>query len=516
MKKSKMKVKILEPTAANRNQMCPFDFCRIYEAKELRVYDKGTTKYVKTYLCPVCNKKYIHEKRFPDLQIIGIGGQDYFNLNLPKKQVRVKLMPVRKNKVAKPSNQKSPTVAARSALSKEKAHEQKAAPKATIKPSVLPVTKVVPTPAAKEVPAPAAKSESAAAALTIPKPVTKALPHMITKETAEGYVVFTKMNLVNKCVHPECYSILDKIEIQFKSKKGKTVKTTAKKCYACNQYYVHISNYGGNRDIMKCLNEKAVVEYENSLKEQQELAKKAREQEVQKKLEMKMQMEEEAKRKKAEKEKQLTQAQKRAENEFEKIRKEASKANSPDNYTEIQLKDFVIKRNTFHCVHNEHILKDISASITIINQKGNFETMKVPAGYCKDCNVYFIFDDVYKRILSRGTPVCRMYDWKAIESGSAAGNMMLAQESLLRQYGYNVNANEGLSSERRKRILQILVDNSIMTKSEIISYLKFFILQRKNNSSMKMAVEKWNSDKVFIENYKLGSLQNYYVGSFKK
>ena len=108
-----------------------------------------------------------------------------------------------------------------------------------------------------------------------------------------------------------------------------------------------------------------------------------------------------------------------------------------------------------------------------------------------------------------------MYDWKAIESGSTAGNMMLAQESLLRQYGYNVNANEGLSSDRRKRILQILVDNHIMTKSEIVSYLKFFISQRKNNSSMKIAVEKWNSDKAFIENYKIGSLQNYYVGSLK-
>lgn len=186
-----------------------------------------------------------------------------------------------------------------------------------------------------------------------------------------------------------------------------------------------------------------------------------------------------------------------------------------ENHSEIHLKDFVIKRNSFRCVHSEHALKDISASITIINQKGNFETMKVPAGYCKDCNVYLIFDDVYKRILSRGTPICRMYDWKAIESGSTAGNMMLAQESLLRQYGYNVNANEGLSFDRRKRILQILVDNHIMTKSEIVSYLKFFSSQRKNNSSMKMAVEKWNSDKAFIENYKISSLQNYYVGSLK-
>lgn len=506
-----MKVKFLEPTTSNRNQMCPFDFCRIYEAKELRVYDKGTTKFVKTYLCPVCNKKYIHEKKFPDMQIIGIGSQDYFNLNLSKNQRRVKLSFHQGKKIMMPNN-KSSSVTAITAANKEKAHEPKAAPRATIK--------LYPTTVAKEAPAPAANAAPASTAFTIPSPVTKNLPHVITKETAEGYVIFTKMKLVERCVHPNCYSILDDIKIQFKSKKGKTLKMAAKKCAACNQYYVPIGTYNANRDMMKCLNEKAVLEYENRLKEQQELAQMLYEQKVQQSQELKRQMAEAGKPKEADSNKQpahqLTPAEKRVVNEFEKIRKEASKVNVSDNYTEILLKDFVIKKNTFRCIHNEHVLKDISASITIINQKGNFETMKVPAGYCKDCNVYFIFEDVYKRILSRGTPICRMYDWKAIENGSNVGNMMLAPESLLRQYGYNVNANEGLSSERRKRILQILVDNHIMTKSEIISYLKFFILQRKNNSSMKMAVEKWNSDKAFIENYKIGSLQNYYIGSLKK
>ena len=512
MKKSKMKVKFLEPTTSNRNQMCPFDFCRIYEAKELRVYDKGTTKFVKTYVCPVCNKKYIHEKKFPDMQIIGIGSQDYYNLNLSKKQRRVKLSFHQGKKISMPSNNKSASGSTIAAANKEKAHGPKAAPKATIK--------VYPTTVAKEFPAPAANAAPASTDFTIQSPVTKNLPHVITKETAEGYVVFTKMKLVDRCVHPNCYSILDEIKIQFKSKKGKTLKMAAKKCAACNQYYVPYGTYNANRDMMKCLNEKAVLEYENRLKEQQELAKMLYEQKVQQSRELKSQMAKTEPPKEADRKKQpvqqLTPAEKRAVNEFDRIRKEALKVSSSDNYSEIQLKDFVIKKNTFHCIHNEHALKDISASITIINQKGNFEIMKVPAGYCKDCNVYFIFEDVYKRILSRGTPICRMYDWKTIENGSNVGNMMLAPESLLRQYGYNVNANEGLSSERRKRILQILVDNQIMTKSEIISYLKFFISQRKNNSSMKMAVEKWNSDKAFIENYKIGSLQNYYVRSLKK
>ena len=77
-----MKVRIVEPTTANRNQMCPFDFCQLYDYKTLRVYDKGITKFVRTSICPACFNKYIREKRFPDMQIIGIGGKDYYNLKL--------------------------------------------------------------------------------------------------------------------------------------------------------------------------------------------------------------------------------------------------------------------------------------------------------------------------------------------------------------------------------------------------------------------------------------------------
>ena len=493
MKSPKMTVKIVEPTMENRNQICPFDFCHLYKMKTVRVYDNRTTKTVKTYICPACYKKYIHEKRFPDMQIVGIGGQDYFNLNLPKEQLRVRLSMPRDNKASKLISKKVASATT------------KAAPRAAIKSSVLPATKKALA---------NANDTAGSTTATDPSSVTRPLANNLTNEIPEGYVVFTKLNKVTRCVHPDCYSALEIFKIKFENKKKKAITCYVKKCPNCNQYYLPISAYNANRGIIKCLNEKAVLEYEKKLREQQEKTLEASKQVESKALVIKP-IVEPVNARKDEKNRPVAKAQKRVVNEFEKIRKEASKVNGHDNYSEIHLKDFVIKRNSFRCVHSEHALKDISASITIINQKGNFETMKVPAGYCKDCNVYFIFDDVYKRILSRGTPICRMYDWKAIESGSTAGNMMLAQESLLRQYGYNVNANEGLSSDRRKRILQILVDNHIMTKSEIVSYLKFFISQRKNNSSMKLAVEKWNSDKAFIENYKIGSLQNYYVGSLK-
>ena len=74
-----------------------------------------------------------------------------------------------------------------------------------------------------------------------------------------------------------------------------------------------------------------------------------------------------------------------------------------------------------------------------------------------------------------GLPICRMTEEKVYLKGSTFMNgMKLAQESILMQYGYNVNQTEGLSSTQRKKILAVLIDNKILTKADIVSYLDFF------------------------------------------
>ena len=78
----------------------------------------------------------------------------------------------------------------------------------------------------------------------------------------------------------------------------------------------------------------------------------------------------------------------------------------------------------------------------------------------------------------------------------------LARESILMQYGYNVSKVEGLSNESRQKILAIIIDNKILSKTEIISYLDFFINQRLSLNNMKDAVAKWKEDRKFVENYK--------------
>ena len=82
----------------------------------------------------------------------------------------------------------------------------------------------------------------------------------------------------------------------------------------------------------------------------------------------------------------------------------------------------------------------------------------------------------------------------------------LARESLLMQYGYNVSQVNDILDKQRHMILASVLDNKIFSKSEIISYLNFFIRQKQSRENMKLAVTKWKKDRSFVENY---SFENY-------
>lgn len=89
--------------------------------------------------------------------------------------------------------------------------------------------------------------------------------------------------------------------------------------------------------------------------------------------------------------------------------------------------------------------------------------------------------------------------------------MKLAQESILMQHGYTVSQTEGLSTARRQKILAVLIDNKILTKSDIISYLDFFISQKKSNHMYEKAITKWQNDREFVAEYKIGHHKKYNV-----
>lgn len=177
---------------------------------------------------------------------------------------------------------------------------------------------------------------------------------------------------------------------------------------------------------------------------------------------------------------------------------------------EIGLKDFVVRRNVFKCMHNKHEIDNVVAMINI-DDDGKKQQIKISAGYCSQCKVYFILDSTYQSLKKKGMILCRITDEKNYMKGAYVNGMLLAQESVLMQYGYTVSQTEGLSATSRQKILAVIIDNRIMAKSEIISYLDFFISQRSSRSNMEIAISKWEADREFVENYRLGEYTQFGV-----
>ena len=177
---------------------------------------------------------------------------------------------------------------------------------------------------------------------------------------------------------------------------------------------------------------------------------------------------------------------------------------------EIGLKDFVVRANVFKCMHNKHKIDNVVAMINI-DDNGKRKQIEISAGYCSQCKIYFIIDATYQNLKKKGMVLCRVTDEKNYMKSGYINGMKLAQESLLMQYGYNVSQTEGLTATGRQKILAVIIDNKIMSKSEIISYIDFFISQRSSNSRMEVAISKWEADREFVENYKIGQYTQYGV-----
>lgn len=193
----------------------------------------------------------------------------------------------------------------------------------------------------------------------------------------------------------------------------------------------------------------------------------------------------------------------------------SSSPNAIDN--RICAKDFVIRGTTFKCMNSNHNLININGSIEIVDDRGKVTKATIPAGYCSNCNIYYIMESTYQQLKDKGTPICRISDEKTyLRNESNKNGMKLAQESVLMQFGYSVSQQEGLSRNRRKKILETIIDNGILTKTDIISYLDFFINQRKNQSKYEHAIKEWKVDREYISKYNVGKYREYMISSISR
>lgn len=265
------------------------------------------------------------------------------------------------------------------------------------------------------------------------------------------------------------------------------------------------------KEMEKRAKEKEIKERQENEKKEQELRQK----EIERKRLQKIAEEQELL-----KQKRIMAEIKARERAYEKAREEqlkreriAKEKEELEKLPQIGFRDFVVRSNVFKCMNASHTLENIEAAVHIIDNNNKERLVRINAGYCANCNVFFIMESTYNNLRIRGIPICRVSDEKTYRKGLYSNGMLLAQESILWEYGYTVGQREELSVSRRQKILAVLIDKKIVSKGEIISYINFFINQRKNQDRFKVAISKWEADREFVENYRIGEYHRYGVNA---
>ena len=141
------------------------------------------------------------------------------------------------------------------------------------------------------------------------------------------------------------------------------------------------------------------------------------------------------------------------------------------------------------------------------------------AGYWQDCDQYYLLNRDYDRLKMNYTLLCRVIDSTepTINKYNNDAFTELNKESILKQYGYTVNQEDGLSAIQRRTILEFLLVSNIMTKSEICAHLDWLINTRTyNTAKYRIALKKWKEDRYYIEHYQLTDSREVFVKSIVK
>lgn len=177
---------------------------------------------------------------------------------------------------------------------------------------------------------------------------------------------------------------------------------------------------------------------------------------------------------------------------------------------EIRAKDFVIRKDVFQCHKHDHQIQEIDASVPIITKNGNYIRALITAGFCPECNEYFIMESTYQKLIEYGTLACRVTDEETyLQEHKGSGNDINSwpTESIIKQCGYNVNSNSSLTTVQRRNILEHIIDENVCSKARVISHLDKMInlFSRQKRKDMSSAIQKWEGDRDFIEKYKVGT-----------
>lgn len=146
------------------------------------------------------------------------------------------------------------------------------------------------------------------------------------------------------------------------------------------------------------------------------------------------------------------------------------------------------------CIRFHHDIQDIAALIPIDNQ----ENIKVHASYCTKCKITFITKSFYLQLRKR-YPIMIANFCELDSNGNPLNKIEGKTESILKLCGYSVKM-DGPSTTTRHFILRSILEREILSKTDIITYLEFFLSYNASKDGMFQAERKWQSDLNYVRN----------------
>lgn len=193
--------------------------------------------------------------------------------------------------------------------------------------------------------------------------------------------------------------------------------------------------------------------------------------------------------------------------------------NYDNDVLEIEFANFVIRTNTFNCNQN-HEVETIEAVVNILADDGTVFKASTIAGYCRQCNCYFLLEKDFRSLQQKGKLLCQLLSWEEYRKKGHAifnGEDMKA-ESVLKRCGYNVNASDNLSSVQRQKILSLVLENGLYTETELCSFLDWLINYhgRSKTRDMSSAIKKWSEDRTFVQSHNWDQRRRIGIRSISK
>ncbi len=169
----------------------------------------------------------------------------------------------------------------------------------------------------------------------------------------------------------------------------------------------------------------------------------------------------------------------------------------------VNVADFVVKSHGYSCNHLQHEMEPVKASVTVIVGETRLEERTFRAFYCRQCEKYFVSEGEFERLTRRARLCCKVIALDEVVNPKKGRGLYAkyAEESLIHQYGYNVNEQDDPGPAGRRAILSFIIENGIMGQYQVIAFLENLIRSRTGMSNMQNAIAKWKSDVAFLNSY---------------